>query len=310
MAVLRRWPDAAMADPHRIGTVVAAAGVLALSFDALLVRLAGTEGWNVAFWRGWGIAIAMGLVLLLRGEPWRPHGRREITAVVAAMVIYGINNALFVLSVSHTRAANTVVILSCAPFFAAVLSRVFLKERIRLRTAVAIAVSIAAVVIVFSGSLGGGTMLGDGLAILLCVSLASALTLLRRFPDIPRIPVTCGAGVVAGLLAWPFAEPWSLAPASYGWLAIMGLVQMPLASVLLMTATRYLPSPEVSLFLLIETVLAPVWVWAAIGEEPPPLTLVGGFLILGAITVHSWLALREASQGRPAGYHMRSSGTG
>ncbi|MQM36755.1 hypothetical protein KBTX_00744 [wastewater metagenome] len=119
--------------------------------------------------------------------------------------------------------------------------------------------------------------------------------MLRRCPAVPRIPLTCGSGVVAGLIAWPFADPLTLSASSYGWLAVMGLAQMPLASVLLMTSTRYLPSPEVSLFLLIETVLAPVWVWGAVGEEPPALTLAGAVLVLGAIAVHSWLSLRRVA---------------
>ncbi len=281
------------ASPHRHGMLIAAVGVLSLSFDAVLVRLAGTDGWNVTFWRGWLICLSMAVLTLVRRERWRPSSRAEGVAAAAVVVLYGMNTALFVLSVSHTKAANTVVILSCAPFFAALFSWLFLRERVRVRTLVAIALCVTGVLVVFSGSLGGGTVVGDGLALLLSVLMGVSLTVLRRFPGIPRIPLTCGAGAVAGLAASAFAEPLSLQPAAYGWLAIMGLVQMPLASVLIMTATRYLPSPEVSLFLLIETVLGPVWVWLAVGEEPPSLTLVGGALILATISVHSWLAMRD-----------------
>lgn len=281
------------ASPHRHGMLLAAVGVLSLSFDAVLVRLAGTDGWNVTFWRGWLICLSMAVLTLARRERWRPSSRAEGVAAAAVVALYGMNTALFVLSVSHTKAANTVVILSCAPFFAALFSWLFLRERVRVRTLVAIALCVTGVLVVFSGSLGGGTVVGDGLALLLAVLMGVSLTVLRRFPGIPRIPLTCGAGAVAGLAASAFAEPLSLQPAAYGWLAIMGLVQMPLASVLIMTATRYLPSPEVSLFLLIETVLGPVWVWLAVGEEPPSLTLVGGALILVTISVHSWLAMRD-----------------
>ncbi len=153
------------------------------------------------------------------------------------------------------------------------------------------------VLFVFAGSLELGTSVGDGLALLLAIFVGATMTVLRSVPDIPRTPLVCGAGAVAGLLAWPLAEPLGLPAATYGWLALMGLLQMPLASVLLMTATRYLPAPEVSLFLLIETVLGPLWVWLALSEEPPGATLLGGSAILGAIAVHSWLQLRE-SRGR------------
>ena len=52
-------------------------------------------------------------------------------------------------------------------------------------------------------------------------------------------------------------------------------------------------APEVSLFTEIETILGPVWVALAGYEKPPPLTLVGGIILLVALTVHSILTLRE-----------------
>ena len=55
-------------------------------------------------------------------------------------------------------------------------------------------------------------------------------------------------------------------------------------------------APEVSLFLLIETVLGPVWVWLVLEEAIPPLTLLGGAFILGVVSVHAWLGLRESKQ--------------
>jgi drug/metabolite transporter (DMT)-like permease len=102
---------------------------------------------------------------------------------------------------------------------------------------------------------------------------------------------------VLAVLTWPLSSPLGLAPEQYGWLAVMGLVQMPIASVLVMMATRYLPSPEVSLFLLIETVLGPLWVLWVLNEAVPPLTLVGGSAILGAVAVHSWVSLRRETPG-------------
>lgn len=288
-------------DPHRTGVFIAAAGVFVLSFDAVLVRLAGVSGWNVVFWRGWLIFAALAVYLLARNRPVAlPATRRQWFAAGVITVLYGIDTGLFVFSVSLTRVANTVVLLSSSPFFAAIFSRIFLGERIPLRTWVAVIAAMAGVLVVFGGSLELGTSLGDALALLLAVFVGVTMTVLRSVPDIPRTPLVCGAGAVAGLLAWPMAEPLGLAPSTYGWLALMGLLQMPLASVLLMTATRYLSAPEVSLFLLIETILGPLWVWMAMGEAPPQLTVAGGTVILGAIAIHSWMQLRESRGNRRA----------
>jgi drug/metabolite transporter (DMT)-like permease len=283
---------------HRQGIWIAALGVVVLSFDALLVRLAATDPMNIAFWRGTLIFVSVTLFIQFSGQrkQWRLY-RAHGGAALLVTLIYGVNSGLFVFSVSHTSVANTVVILSSSAFFAAFFSWLLLRERVALRTWIAIAVSVAGVLVVFAGSLGQPGSLGDALAIVLALSMGLTLTLLRRMPDLPKMPVVAVSGIVLAVLTWPLSSPLGLAPEQYGWLAVMGLVQMPIASVLVMMATRYLPSPEVSLFLLIETVLGPLWVLWVLNEAVPPLTLVGGSAILGAVAVHSWVSLRRETPG-------------
>lgn len=279
---------------HARGMLLAATGVVVLSFDSLLVRLADTGAWNVVFWRGALIAASMGTVAMLRGR----RGDLRLWGAGAALcaVLFGVDSALFVLSVMHTKVANTVVILSASPLFAALFSWLILRERARLRTWGAIAAAISGVVIVFAGATGPGQLSGDGYALGAAVLAGANLNLLRRNAEFDRIPLVAASGLVTLVIALPFAHPLHLAARSYAALGAMGLVQMPLAMVLIAVSTRYLPAPEVSLFLLLETVLAPVWIWLAVGERPPSLTFAGGALVLGAITAHSWVSLRE--QGR------------
>lgn len=284
----------AVMSAHGRGMLLAFLGVLLISFDALLVRLADAGQWEVVFWRGWLICAALGLWMLVRGEvPALPQTWRSRLAIGAAVLMMGGNTAMFVLSVSNTAAANTVVVLAAAPFFAAVFSWLFLRERVHARTWVAIAAAMLGVAVVFAGGLQLGTWLGDLYAVALAVCLGGSLTILRRHPAVGRIPVICASGAVAGMAAWPLAEPFTLAAGSYAALGVMGLLQMPLAMVLMATATRYLPSPEVSLFLLLETILGPIWVWLALGEQVPPLTVYGGAIVLATVAAHSWLALRR-----------------
>lgn len=74
-------------------------------------------------------------------------------------------------------------------------------------------------------------------------------------------------------------------------MATMGCLVTPLALSLYTSGTRYIPAAEVALLALIETVLGPVWAWVGVGEVPPPLTLMGGALVVGAIAGNSVLAL-------------------
>ncbi|MDX1593101.1 MAG: DMT family transporter [Gammaproteobacteria bacterium] len=287
-------PATVPATDHRRGILLAASGVLVLSFDALLIRLADVDPWTVAFWRGGLMALSLGVLVLVttRSEGYRLLGR-HLGATLLLAVLYGVNGTLFVLSVSHTSVANTVVILSSSALFAALFSWLLLRERVRRRTWMAIAVSVAGVVLVFAGSLGGSGWTGDLLALALALSTGLMLSIMRRYPLIPRMPIVALSGLVMALLALPQVGGPGLPDRGFVWLAVMGLVQIPLASVLLMSATRHLTSPEVSLFLLIETVFGPAWVWLVLREPVPPSTLLGGTAILAAIAMHSWLALRE-----------------
>jgi len=188
-----------------------------------------------------------------------------------------------VLAFTLTRAANVVVILSAAPLFAALFSRLFLQEKTPPRTWLAIFVAIAGVAWVMADSLGGGRLTGDLLAAGATLLTGGYFTVIRRHPELHQAPIVAGGGLLLALLALPLATPFDLPQSSYLWLFVSGFLQMPIAVALITVGPRYLPAAEVSLFLLLETVLAPLWVWLALGETPPASVLSGGTVIVSAL---------------------------
>ena len=283
-----------MRTDRKKGVAVVGAGVLIISVDALLVRLAATGSWNVVFWRGLLIFLSLSVVLgVRRGPSWIRELARSGRAGALSALLFGLGGTLFVSSVMYTRVANTVVIISSAPLFAALFTRAFLREPVPPRTWAAIGAGLGGVILVFSGSLGGDGLPGDAIALLAACNVAGNLTVLRRHGGLDRTALVCVGGLIMAAIALPFARPLDLGPQSYLALGIMGLVQMPLALILIAESTRYLPSPEVSLFILVETVLSPVWVWLVLGEEPPARTLAGAGLIVPTLAIHSWVGRRE-----------------
>lgn len=276
---------------HLRGVATVVAGVVIISFDALLVRLAEVDGWNVSFWRGLFMGVSMLLVARMRGGVREPLRR----GYWLAALLMAASSLALVLAFTLTRAANAVVILSMSPLFAALTSRIFLKERCPLRTWVAIALCIAGVVAVMAGSMGGGNLVGDGLALLSTLFIGGYFTVFRRYPEVSRVRVISLGGFLLAGAAVGLATPLDLPAVSYGWLALAGLVQMPLALVLLTSGTRFLPAAEVSLFILLETILAPIWVWLVIGEVPPQSTLLGGALIVATLVGHTLVGMGKQS---------------
>jgi drug/metabolite transporter (DMT)-like permease len=85
-----------------------------------------------------------------------------------------------------------------------------------------------------------------------------------------------------------------LAPAQLGWLVLSGAVILPGAIALLSLGPRYITAPEVSMITLLEVILAPLLVWALLGEDPGPRSLIGGAVIVAAVLGHAVWRLRAA----------------
>jgi len=293
---------------HVKGVLVTGAGVLLISPDTLLVRVIAIDQWSMIFWRGALVALSLGAFMALR------HGR-ETPALFRAAGMNGLwvslfltaGSILFIVALAHTSVANTLIIVSAAPLFAALFSRVFLAEPVSTRTWAAILGAMAGIAVVVSGSAGGSaggsglpnSLWGDLAALATAVCMAAGLTLIRRTRARGVFPALALSGLLSALIALPLAAPFALDAAQAGLMALLGLVVLPVSAVLILLGPRYLPAPEVGLILLLETVLGPYWVWLALGEDPSARALLGGAIVIGVLVLHSALALR--GERRPAG---------
>ena len=114
--------------------------------------------------------------------------------------------------------------------------------------------------------------------------------------DTPEAAIAAGC-LVATLIAAPFAFPVEAStPQDWLIIAYLGIFQIGLAYVFIARGVRELRAIEVSLLLLVEPVLSPLWTWMLLGEVPAALAMAGGALVLGATAVHA-LQARDA---RPA----------
>jgi drug/metabolite transporter (DMT)-like permease len=285
-----------MAQDNRAkGLVITLAGVLVITPDALLVRLIAADEWTVLFWRGLlsGLAILAGLGLLHRRR--LPRQLRTIgkTGVWLA-VLFSAGTVLFIISVSLTTVANTLFIVSTAPLFAAIIARVFLGEAVPPRTWAAIGCALFGIGVIASGSAGqgSGSLLGDLAALGIAVSMAGTFSLARKERANSMVPAMALSGFITAFAVLPLAAPFEFAARDPVYLGLMGLVVIPLGFSLITLGPRYLPAPEVSLLLLLEAVLGPLWVWLALDEDPGAATLVGGFIVIATLAASNLGSLR------------------
>ena len=160
---------------HTKGLLITIAGVLLISPDSLLIRLIGMDIWSTSAWRGGLQAIGLGAMLLIVYRERLPKVFWSIgwTGLLIA-VITAVTNCAFVAGIKFTSVANALVILASTPFHAAVMSRVFLGEKIALRTWVAICIGLGGIAIIVWDGIGGGSTFGDAMALLAAILLAGS----------------------------------------------------------------------------------------------------------------------------------------
>ena len=141
----------------------------------------------------------------------------------------------------------------------------------------------------------GNVWLGGFLGFLAAVGIAVVFVTTRRHPDVPVLPATGIGAIMSGLIGLAFAPPGAIMTGNAAAIILMGLVVMPLSWGLLTLAPRHTSPTNVSLFMLLEMVLAPFWVWLGIGERPS-LPMVGGAaLVLLTLIFYFLTSMREAA---------------
>ena len=281
--------------PHLFGLLVTAAGVIVLSPDGLLVRLIATDSASLLFWRGLFFSTAIFAFYLLR------YGAGKVVSLltnmgrrgVIAALFYSLSSVFFVLAITHTSIANALVIIATAPLFAAVFSWLFLKESVALHTWIAILVCIGGISLIFMGSLGGGSRFGDFCALGAACMISGQFTTVRHAKDLDMVPSLGIAGLFMAAFALPFATPLAVSGESFAYLALLGLVVLPLALALITIGPRYISAPEVSLLILLESILGPFWAWLALDELPTQETVFGGIIVISTLIIHTALTLRR-----------------
>jgi drug/metabolite transporter (DMT)-like permease len=280
--------------PHMKGVLLTALGGLALSFDIPVLRLAEGDIWSVLFMRSiLTVAIAIVIIAVIRLVKGKaPLLVPGFPGVIVA-ILYAASTVFFMLGVFNTTSANVAFILAFNPMFGALLSWLFLGEKPRRATFVAMAAMTAGVLIIVANGLESGHFWGDLATAASALSIAGALTYSRAsrqdFGFTPMVAAILPA-IIGGIVMLKGTGYQIDVPV---WIYFNGLFLTPFAFWALAIGPKYLSAAETGMFYLLETVLAPVWVWLIFSEEPPVPTLVGGAIILVALVWHSTHTMRR-----------------
>lgn len=284
---------------HATGVILVLAAGVMLSIAGITLRhIESASGWQILFYRSLTFCIVIAFWLTFR---YRARVGRAFVAVgrpgLVVALSLGLGSTCYVFALLLTTVANALFLISAAPFMAAVLGWIVLRERVRPATWLTMTVALVGIAIMVFQGVQSGRLLGNLVALGTPISFAIMLVALRRAGHRDMLPAICLAGVVGAVLGFAMSDTLVLSRHDLALCLFLGVFQYAGGFILITLGARYLPAAEVALISLAEVVLAPVWVWIGVGEVPAALTLVGGGIVLAAVVAQALTGMRSRGGG-------------
>lgn len=283
-------------NPHHSRSVLQLVGAaLCWSLAGVLIKFVATTwpGLAVAGGRG-GIAA---IFLLLTNRGLRFHFSRD---QLAGAFFYAACTVTFCLATTLTSAANAILLQYTAPVWVALLSASLLGEKAGRADWLAITVALGGMALFFKDGLAVGHVAGDALAVLSGVCFAAMALALRRQKDGSAVESIILGNALAFLIGLPWIISAPPLPGS-GWAALLtlGILQLGVSYWLYARAIRHVTALEAVLIPVIEPVLNPIWVLIFMGEKPTGWALVGGAVVVSAVTARALVSVQRRGRTPP-----------
>ena len=274
------------------GIFLALLGALILTPDTLLMRLSELSGGQMVAWRATqagSIFFIIGLCpFILSRSGVKPKIWRK--SFVALVFVQMANVFCFAYGIYLAPVAIVLIAVATVPVFSIILGAVVLKEAVDMRTWAIVIIVFFGVTLSVIGDINSydifnlSSILGGLCGLVVAFSLACNFVIIRKDKEV-AFPLALGTGgILCGLLAfyfWPSASEINLKSMFY--ISITGLLILPLSFILLSRASRMTPASNVSIIMLLETILGPLWVWTFTNERPQFLTIIGGTIVILAL---------------------------
>ena len=286
-------------DRYRLALLLVIASSVGNSGSGLILRsMDSADGWQVVFWRSCFLTLALGTVFVVQSG-WRVRAAmRELRpwALLGSLCIASVNTC-FILALTLTTVANTMFMMSGAPFFAALLGWLVLGERVERGVWLAMGVALVGMGVMVWDGLGAGTLLGNALAVATAFCFGAFVVILRKGRTTNMLPIVILGTVLAAINAavlsgWAFSISWHDVALLFLWGALLaGTVHA-----IFTWASRHVPGAELTLLVLIEFILSPLWVWLVIDEQPSLATLIGGALVMASVASRAIASFRTQAR--------------
>ena len=289
-------------DMRKLAILLMIASSVVISFSGLIVRILEVGPLVMNFYRGMFLMCAVMVLLVVR---YRGATIVRVISVGWSGIIAGIMLAAaaitFLQSLTHTTVANTLFVLAAIPFVTAGLAWIFLKERPNLATLITMVIAFAGIVIMIGEGFTIGAAYGNIMALLTTLSFSIYAVLVRRNRQVDMLPAILISTLIIMVVVALMRQGELEISRQDLWLCLLwGGVMSGFTSACFIVASRHIVAAELTIFMLLEFALGPVWVWLFVNESPSRWTLVGGTLVICAVLGRSFAEFRSRGSSRHA----------
>ena len=252
------------------------------SIAGIFMKLLPWNGLAVASLRSLIAGLTIAVYMLLRRLPFT-FDRRTLRAGVLAGSVY----ICFAAANKLTTAANAIVLQFTDPAFIVLFTALMTRKRPRGADLAVVLAVMGGITLFFFDQLGPSTLLGNFVAIAAGMFMAGMYMNVETLAAEERFSAILIGQSFAFLMGFPavvVTRPVFNA-ATLGCILALGVFQLGISYILYAKASAHSPPLACALLGAVEPLLNPLWVLLFDGERPGPFALIGGVIVIAAVTL-------------------------
>jgi len=269
---------------HNKGILAVFLTAILWSSGGLFIKLISLDSMELSFFRCAIAAVVF--ALMFRKRILKLNSLALLNSFAYAAVLI-----LFVIATKTTTAANAIFLQSTAPIYVLIFEPLLTKTKWERINIITIVVCFLGMILFFMGDLTPGDIKGNIAALLAGVAFAAFfLGMKKNEPQYGESSIFYG-NVIVALICIPFITDMnSISLQDFAMVSFLGVFQIAFAYALFSYGLKRIIAVEASIISMFEPVLNPIWVFIGYGEVPSFYAIIGGIIIMSAITVRTLIS--------------------
>jgi drug/metabolite transporter (DMT)-like permease len=260
-------------------------------------HLEAAKSFEVTFWRSLFCAVTVALIIVF-------VQKKNLVTTLKSMgwagffsgCMWAMMFTCFMLALTRTSTANTLLVSSLSPLFAAVLGWLVLGARVRLFTWAMIALALGGIWWMIRTGISPEGFAGMAIALGVPIGSAINIVMLKKVnAKVDLAPAVLVGGVISALITLPLSMPFAATTHDIGILAMLGIIQLAIPCMIMVNIVKHLAPQQIALLCLLEVILGPIWSWAFAGEALSAATIQGAVIVIAALAANEYFLAKHAT---------------